>query len=292
MGRSTNRFLVSLLVVLASTGASAQSCAGEPSAGARAASGEKFRMIFEQCDVLAEGLTLHRASQLDLYDRRTASVGISMSPVEEDDGPAALARPEVAHRRSVPLAPPTRDAQRVMALAPSLTAIALAYDLDPLLLHAIAHVESRHNSDAVSKAGARGVMQVMPTTAKRFGVDNPERDLLDAETNLRASAALLQTLFRRYGNDTRLVLAAYNAGEGAVDKYGRNVPPYPQTQAYVRDVMAAHRRLTREFAVDADGKLVTRRAFENRPSAARPPELANPSPTDSRGLLGSQGGKS
>ena len=66
-------------------------------------------------------------------------------------------------------------------------------------------------------------------------------------TNLRASAAYLRTLRTRYGDDLRLVLAAYNAGEGAVDKYGGAVPPYPETQAYVRDVLAVYRRLTLDF---------------------------------------------
>jgi soluble lytic murein transglycosylase-like protein len=146
----------------------------------------------------------------------------------------------------------------VLSLAPALTAAARANDLDPLLLHAIAHVESRHHAGAVSKAGARGVMQVMPATARRFGVDAPEKTLLDADTNLQASAAYLRTLRRRYGDDLRLVLAAYNAGEGAVDKHGQSVPPYPETQAYVRDVLNAYRRLSDNFAVSASGTLVAR----------------------------------
>jgi soluble lytic murein transglycosylase-like protein len=210
----------------------------------------------DQCDVLAEPISVRRAGQLNLHDRG-GSVAVPMGPIE--DTPTASPAPVAPTKPRTPLAPPTRDAQRILSLAPALTSTARAYDLDPLLLHAIAHVESRHNADAVSKAGARGVMQVMPATAKRFGVTDPERTLHDADTNLRASAALLQTLFKRYGDDTRLVLAAYNAGEGAVDKFGRNVPPYPETQGYVRDVMAAHRRLSTEFAVTAEGTLVNRR---------------------------------
>ena len=100
-------------------------------------------------------------------------------------------------------------------------------------------------------------MQVMPATGKRFGV-NDERHLFDAHTNARASAAYLRTLRARYGDDLRLVLAAYNAGEGAVDKYGRDVPPYPETQAYVRDVSAIYRRLSATFAVSPTGTLTER----------------------------------
>jgi soluble lytic murein transglycosylase-like protein len=148
----------------------------------------------------------------------------------------------------------------VLSLAPAITAAAQAFEIDPLLLHAIAHVESRHRAGAVSPAGARGVMQVMPDTARRFGVGDPERALLDPDTNLRASAAYLRRLLERYGSDLRLVLAAYNAGEGAVQKHGNDVPPYPETQAYVRDVLAIHRRLAATFAVTPSGTLVARDA--------------------------------
>jgi soluble lytic murein transglycosylase-like protein len=101
-------------------------------------------------------------------------------------------------------------------------------------------------------------MQVMPATGQRFGVANPEQQLLDASTNLRASAAYLHTLRIRYGDDLRLVLAAYNAGEGAVDKAGGTVPPYPETQAYVRNVLAVYRQLNANFTVSASGELVAR----------------------------------
>jgi soluble lytic murein transglycosylase-like protein len=100
-------------------------------------------------------------------------------------------------------------------------------------------------------------MQMMPATAQRFGVADG-RALFDAETNLRAAAGYLRTLRRRYGDDLRLVLAAYNAGEGAVTKAGGNVPPYPETQAYVRDVTAVYRRLAAHFTVSPAGTLVAR----------------------------------
>jgi soluble lytic murein transglycosylase-like protein len=143
-----------------------------------------------------------------------------------------------------------------MSVTPAVTAAAQAYDLDPLLLHAIAHVESRHRAAAISPAGARGVMQVMPATGRRFGVAD-EGALLDPNTNVRASAAYIRTLRKRYGDDLRLVLAAYNAGEGAVDKHG-GIPPYPETQAYVRDVLAVYRRLSATFEVSPAGTLISR----------------------------------
>lgn len=238
----------------AALAAQAQPCDGSapPTAKVQAPqNSEKFRLIAERCQVTTGPALVHRAAQLDLYDSRP-SMTIQMP------APQLAPRTEAPAAPPISIAPPSRDAARVLSLNPALTAAALAHDVDPLLLHAVAHVESRHNTRAVSPAGARGVMQVMPDTARRFGVTDPERSLFDAETNLRASAALLRSLRSRYGDDLRLVLAAYNAGEGAVDKHGRNVPPYPETEAYVRDVLAVYRRLSASFEVTATGTLVAR----------------------------------
>jgi soluble lytic murein transglycosylase-like protein len=244
-GRNRRLVVCCALLAAASSVARAQPCtAALPAAASAADNGGKFRLIAQQCPGLAETAQAHHAAQLDLYDRQP-SIAIAM-PIAMPLGAAA--------------APPDRDAARVLSLAPALAAAARAHDIDPLLLHAIAHVESRHNTRAVSPAGARGVMQVMPATALRFGVGDPERALFDAEINLRASAAYLRTLRSRYGDDLKLMLAAYNAGEGAVDKHGGVVPPYPETQAYVRDVLAVYRRLSASFAVSASGALVARGA--------------------------------
>ena len=142
-------------------------------------------------------------------------------------------------------APSGPAVQRILALVPKVAEVARRYGIDPLLLHAVAHVESRHRADARSHAGARGVLQVMPDTARRFGLDDPQRELLQPELNLQVGAEYLKALQARFGNDLPLVLAAYNAGEGAVEKYGRRIPPYPETQAYVREVLATYAELRR-----------------------------------------------
>ena len=105
------------------------------------------------------------------------------------------------------------------------------YGLPESLLHAIIAVESNYNASAESKAGALGLMQLMPGTAKRFGVS----DRRDASQNIHGGAAYLKWLLDRYGGDTTKALAAYNAGEGAVDKYG-GIPPYKETIEYVAKV--------------------------------------------------------
>ena len=153
-------------------------------------------------------------------------------------------------------APPSRTAPRLPAtarmggegrpaqMAPLIDRAARTHDIDPLLLHAIARIESRHRSNAVSHAGAHGLMQVIVPTAQRFGV-GAARELHDPQTNLDVSARYLKTLQHRFGNDLPLVLAAYNAGEGAVEKHGRRIPPYRETQDYVRKVLAEYGLLRR-----------------------------------------------
>jgi soluble lytic murein transglycosylase-like protein len=240
-------------LLVATSIAAAQPCAGPlPNAQAAAsAGGEKFRLIAEQCaPVLAEPARVHRSPLLGVYDRG-ASVTVHMS-----DPPAVLEAPVdtfVEPPAPPVLAPLDRNGKRVLSLAPALMSAAREHGLDPLLLHAIAHVESRHNPGAVSPAGARGVMQVMPATGKRFGAADAQ-SLMQVHTNVRAAAAYLRTLVERYGHDLQLMLAAYNAGEGAVARH-KGVPPYPETQAYVRDVMAIYRRLSAEFKVSPDGAL-------------------------------------
>lgn len=134
------------------------------------------------------------------------------------------------------------DARRALQLAPLVDDTARRHDIDPLLLHAIAHVESRHDAMARSPAGARGLMQVMPMTARRFGLQ-AEAALNEPAANLEVSASYLKLLQRRFDGDLPLVLAAYNAGEGAVERHGRRIPPYAETRGYVQQVMERYRWL-------------------------------------------------
>lgn len=104
--------------------------------------------------------------------------------------------------------------------------------IDPLLLYSIMHQESSFKSHAISPKGARGLMQLMPGTAIRFGVTN----IFDARQNIEGGARYVRFLLERFDGDVRLTLAGYNAGEGAVEKYGRQIPPYAETQEYVRRI--------------------------------------------------------
>jgi soluble lytic murein transglycosylase-like protein len=104
--------------------------------------------------------------------------------------------------------------------------------VDPTLLYAIMHQESAFRPRAVSRVGASGLMQLMPATARRFGVTN----IFDARQNIEGGARYMRFLLDFFGNDIVLALAGYNAGEGAVLRYGRRIPPYRETQEYVRRI--------------------------------------------------------
>lgn len=115
--------------------------------------------------------------------------------------------------------------------------VAREYGVDIDLIHAVIAAESNYVSSAVSPRGAIGLMQLMPPTAKRYGIVN----LFDAIQNIRAGAQYLRHLLTAFDGDIELVLAAYNAGEQAVRKYGRKVPPYRETIKYVRAVHGTYR---------------------------------------------------
>ena len=117
-----------------------------------------------------------------------------------------------------------------------ITAAARRLNLRPELLHAVVRAESAYDPRAISRAGAVGLMQLMPGTAQRYGVS--ERGRYDPKQNLKAGSHYLKDLLKAFKYDLRLALAAYNAGENAVKKYGNKIPPYPETQRYVRKVLA------------------------------------------------------
>lgn len=110
---------------------------------------------------------------------------------------------------------------------------AAKHQMDPRLLHAVIQAESAYNPHAVSSAGAVGLMQLMPATARRYGV----YDRMDAEQNVDAGARYLKDLLAMFNSNLKLAVAGYNAGEGAVMKFNNTVPPYPETQNYVQQVL-------------------------------------------------------
>jgi soluble lytic murein transglycosylase-like protein len=132
--------------------------------------------------------------------------------------------------------------------------------LSPDLVRAVIQVESAWNPRALSAKGAMGLMQLMPATAAAYGVDDP----FDPAENVRAGVAYLRKLIDRFDGRTELALAAYNAGPGAVERYGREVPPYRETRNYVRRIVSVtevrsgpHRRIYKIVEL-IDGREVPR----------------------------------
>jgi soluble lytic murein transglycosylase-like protein len=115
------------------------------------------------------------------------------------------------------------------------------FNLDPALIHAVMAVESAYNAAAISSKGALGLMQVMPATGLRYGVGRAE--LVAPATNVRTGARYLADLLRMFEGDVALAVAAYNAGEQAVLRHGRRIPPFPETQAYVPRVLKTYEAL-------------------------------------------------
>lgn len=136
-------------------------------------------------------------------------------------------------QRNAPLPRGARDKYHGHVVAAAKT-----YSLEPALIHAVITAESAYNPLARSPKGAKGLMQLMPGTAQRYGVKNP----LDPKQNILGGAAYLRDLLTLFGDDLQLALAAYNAGEGAVTRHGGRIPPYRETLEYVPKVLSYYKR--------------------------------------------------
>ncbi len=149
----------------------------------------------------------------------------------EGQGGASAAGALAAANASAPA--PVPPAQ-IAALAQGQGSI---WGVDPKLITAVIANESGFNANATSKVGAQGLMQLMPATARALGVSDP----FDPTQNVAGGTRYLRGLLDRFHGDTKLAIAAYNAGPGAVEKYG-GVPPYPETQNYVQNVLSSYER--------------------------------------------------
>jgi len=148
--------------------------------------------------------------------------------------------PLARHLISPPAQAPRSQLARLAQVRPWLEAAAHAAAVEPALVLAVAAVESAFDVNAISHKGARGLMQLMPATAARYGITDLQA-LMQPHTNAQAGSRHLADLLRLFDGDIELALAAYNAGVGAVLKYGRQIPPYPETQRYVKNVLHLYR---------------------------------------------------
>jgi len=162
--------------------------------------------------------------------------GVNLTNVPDDERYEVLIAPVVVKNVIGRDSPATSD--RLQRYDDVIRQTASRYGIDEALLRAVIYAESGYDPNAISSRGAGGLMQLMPGTAKRFGVAN----VFDPAENVRGGAQYLAELLKMFDNDLHLALAAYNAGEGAVLKYGKRVPPYPETTEYVSKVVAFYQR--------------------------------------------------
>jgi hypothetical protein len=201
---------------------------------------------------LAFACTAQAGTSADIYigPEGTGAIVISNVPQDDSFGLLLKAPPEpvlpsgsrpVGDMPLEPLvAPKASLLDKARRYEPWVAQAAREAQVDARLLHAVVAAESAYNASAVSPKGAVGLMQLMPATARRYGVLN----ILDAQQNLAGGARYLADLLRLFGNDLQLALAAYNAGENAVLRHGSKVPPYAETVAYVPRVLGLYRQLS------------------------------------------------
>lgn len=176
----------------------------------------------------------------DIFGYTDASGTLVLSDIQSDERYALLLKSEIAQQPALAISRAGgginwANQKRYTALVAQ---TAQAYQLEPALLHAVISTESGYEPNALSRKGAVGLMQVMPGTGQRYGVSN----LKDPSQNIVAGARYLRDLLRQFDNDLPLVLAAYNAGENAVLRYGKRIPPYRETTQYVPRVLALYKK--------------------------------------------------
>ena len=149
---------------------------------------------------------------------------------KEGDNPAPVMRANASNWLPDPVL--------VQRYSPIIEGASRAYGVDTALVHAVISAESAYNPYATSRAGARGIMQLMPDTAKRYGV----RNVMDPADNIHGGVRYLRDLLTMFHGNIELAVAAYNAGENAVIRYGNKIPPFAETVHYVPKVLGFYRR--------------------------------------------------
>ena len=148
------------------------------------------------------------------------------------------------------------------------------YAIDPLLIYSQMHQESSFKLRALSYKGASGLMQLMPATARRLGVTN----IYDPKQNIEGGVKYMRMLLNMFSGDVNLALAGYNAGEGAVMKYGYQIPPYNETREYVRRISARYSAISNPSIARAGIKVNGTKAAELALKDARPLTVYEPDP--------------
>lgn len=187
------------------------------------------------CAVIAALLLPPAAAQAQIFAWRDVNGTLVLSDRKLQDGAQTFAVPDAPAIRSTR---PAASREQREQFEPLVREHATRQSLRPELVRAVIQVESGFNPRARSPKGAMGLMQLMPATAAELGV----RDAYDPADNIRGGTRYLRRLLDQFDGNEELALAAYNAGPGAVTRYGQQIPPYRETRDYVKKVGAADRR--------------------------------------------------
>lgn len=235
--------------------------------GRASAAGRVCRAVSLAVLLLAVQAVSHPAAALE--NARQSGPFVARLPVQKkllEPNPFRLEIQRSEYRVVSSAPSPTVKSRAAQGLSPMIERHAAARGLDPAMVHAVIKAESAYRPEAISPKGAVGLMQVMPATGRRFGVS----DLVQSEGNLKAGTTYLRHLLDRF-DDMSLALAAYNAGEGAVRRFGNAIPPYPETRGYVQEVLRSYGKLMQESPVPrvyvegarlADGDLASYRLID------------------------------
>ena len=193
------------------------------------------------------GLCLCRQGWADIYVYTASDGTVSLSNVPADDRYTVLigSSPQGGTAPVDDTRKPVSGLARKARFDKVVEQVSRTYGLESALVHAVISVESRYDPKAVSKKGAVGLMQLMPETAKRYGVT----DAFDPVQNVAGGARYLRDLLTLFHSDVSLAVAAFNAGENAVMKYGNRIPPYRETVRYVPQVLDFYQRYRADGAL-------------------------------------------
>jgi len=188
---------------------------------------------------------LSRPAMADIYSFKDENGVVHFSNMP-DDKRYKLVRREAGSAPAPAAAMPVATAanlympaeESIRRFTPIIDTASRLHGVDAALIHAVISAESGYNPSALSKAGAMGLMQLMPQTAKRYGVTN----IMDPVQNITGGVRYLRDLLSMFNGNLELAIAAYNAGENAVIKYGNKIPPYAETVQYVPKVLGFYRK--------------------------------------------------
>ena len=209
-----------------------------PTGGTKVINGKRFLM--------PAGTTDQATNSKTTRSSRVAKTGLSLAAVEQPH----MTMGTVAGLRGFTTGNVMHDTHIVES--------SRKYGIDPLLIYAQMHQESAFKIRATSNKGASGLMQLMPATARRLGVTN----IYDPKQNIEGGVKYMRMLLDMFGQNVNLALAGYNAGEGAVMKYGYSIPPYNETREYVRRISARYSSISNPTVVSGAAKVSSKTAAQ------------------------------